>query len=66
MAPEINLQTPYNKVADFYSFGALIYEMICELPPRFDNCGKSEEVHYPDYLLEDEETLLKGLLENEP
>lgn len=36
IAPEMILGNDYDKAADFWSFGVLIYEMLWGLPPFFN------------------------------
>ena len=35
MAPEIVLKKPYTRSVDWWSFGALVYEMVTGLPPFY-------------------------------
>jgi len=36
LAPEMLQQTGYNQMVDWWSFGTILYEMICGLPPFYD------------------------------
>jgi len=36
LAPEMLLQNGYNHMVDWWSFGTILYEMICGLPPFYD------------------------------
>lgn len=35
MAPEVVNKSPYSKAVDWWSFGAIIYEMLSGLPPFY-------------------------------
>ena len=37
LCPEMLLGKPHNKTVDFYTFGCLIYEMICGFPPFYSH-----------------------------
>jgi serine/threonine protein kinase len=44
MAPEVILKEPYDKGVDWWSLGAIIYEMLCGIPP-FYNQNKEKLFH---------------------
>ena len=66
MAPEILARKKYNKTADYWSFGAIVYEMYMERPPYYGYNGKTNEIEYADFLTKTEASFIKGLLENNP
>ena len=71
MAPEIIKGEPYNISVDWYSFGIVLYEMICgKLPFQLKN-RKIEEcnynkIEYPKEISPDAKHLISKLLEVEP
>ena len=67
MAPEMILRGGYGKPADWWSFGALTYEMLIGKPPFQDSNSKeldrkilSEKLILPAHLTSDTHSLLKG------
>ncbi|KEH31878.1 serine/threonine-protein kinase AtPK2/AtPK19 isoform X2 [Medicago truncatula] len=73
MAPEILLGKGHNKDADWWSVGALLYEMITGKAPFTHTNRKKlqekiikEKVKFPPYLTSDAHSLLKGLLQKDP
>ena len=73
MSPEMLSQEYHTRMADYYSLGALLFEMLTGLPPLYSH-NRDEmyyniinyEPTYPHYLSESSITLLKGLLCKDP
>ena len=72
MAPEIIKGNPYNKCVDWYSFGILLYVMICgNLPFKLKNRTIEEMknnfvIEYPEKMSPEAKDLISKLLEIEP
>ena len=75
LAPEVIAQTGHDKNADWWSFGILLYEMLCGLPPFYvENLDKmyemiqKNEVKFPKRinLSEEAKDIIKKLLEKNP
>lgn len=43
LAPEMLHQNGYNQMVDWWSFGTILYEMICGLPPFYD--GNTQQMY---------------------
>lgn len=41
LAPEVILKTGYSRSADWWSFGSMVYEMLCGLPPFYNSDRKA-------------------------
>jgi serum/glucocorticoid-regulated kinase 2 len=73
MCPEILKREGHNRVVDFYTLGAILYEMLTGLPPYYTN-NKGEmtmrilesELTFPAHVSPVCIGLIKGLLERNP
>lgn len=73
MAPELIKEQPYNKKADLWSLGAIIYELIVGQPPFYANSYpkliskiQKENVKYPSFISDELKDFLKTLLRKNP
>jgi protein-serine/threonine kinase len=73
MSPEMLSQEFHTRMVDFYSLGALLFEMLTGLPPNYSGDRDemyynivNQEVSYPAYLSDESVKLLKGLLCKDP
>ena len=41
MAPEVIMKIAYSRPADWWSFGSMVYEMLCGLPPFYNSDRKA-------------------------
>ena len=69
LAPEILENKGHGTAVDWWSFGTLLYEMMCGLPPFYDTNVQrmytkilSSPLRFPSYLSEDARGVLTGLL----
>ena len=73
MSPEVLNGEPYGRSVDFYTIGVLFYEMICGLPPHYNDNKilmyrdiRTKIVKAPEVLPPDLKDLLEQLLEIDP
>jgi serine/threonine protein kinase len=69
MPPEIVARKGHSLTADFYSLGALLYELVTGLPPFYSrdpekiySATLKQKMIYPSHLSNDLSNLLEGLL----
>jgi serum/glucocorticoid-regulated kinase 2 len=70
LAPEILENKGHGKAVDWWSFGTLVYEMICGLPPFYDTNVQRmyhkilhSPLRFPSYLSKESKDCLHGLLQ---
>jgi serum/glucocorticoid-regulated kinase 2 len=70
LAPEILENKGHGKAVDWWSFGTLVYEMICGLPPFYDTNVQRmyhkilhAPLRFPSYLTKEAKDCLNGLLQ---
>ena len=70
LAPEILENKGHGKAVDWWSFGTLVYEMICGLPPFYDTNVQRmyhkilhSPLRFPSYLSRESKDCLHGLLQ---
>ncbi len=73
MSPDMLGSEEHTRMIDFYSLGALLYEMLTGLPPFFCEDRRlmyeriqREELKFPEFISKDAVKVLKGLLQKDP
>lgn len=73
LAPEILEKKGHGKAVDWYSLGALIFEMLTGLPPYYSRNRdqlfkniRTMELKYPSYVSPDAKELIMGMLDRNP
>ena len=73
LAPEMVKKVGHGKSVDWYLFGVLIYEMLCGIPPYYDNDREvlffnivNQDLEFEASLSSDAKDLLKKLLVKNP
>jgi serine/threonine protein kinase len=73
LAPEVLSRLGYGKAADWWSLGALIFEMLTGMPPFYCqnsrelyDCIKNGQVNFPDWLRGEARDLITQLLRKNP
>ena len=73
MSPDMLALDSHTRMVDFYSLGALLYEMLTGLPPFYSNNRDEmyhnivhKEISFPRYLSPEAIKILKGLLCKDP
>lgn len=73
MAPEMLISGEHGQSVDYYTLGALLYELLTGLPPYYDKNRSrmrwkilNEELEIPNFISKPGKNLLLGLLEKNP
>lgn len=73
MSPEMLRDDSHSRMVDFYSIGALLYEMLTGLPPFYSHDRNEmyynivhKELRFPHYLSSEAVSILRKLLQKDP